>query len=241
MRSKRLSAASLLPTLAALLLPAVVSSQNVVDLPGRDRALGVEEEEIFSVGSIAGDDWETFSTVTGVAFDGEGNLYILDTQNFRVVKVGPQGQFIAEMGRAGGGPGEFEDMMWIKKTRGDSLLVYDWRHRRLSVLDPQADFTRSYELDILTTAGGFPVITESFSDGHLLLATEMTSCPVTPGGQVIFGVGCGVLSMSLKLYLDTPIPAYLAVLVMNTFTPSIDAIWQPRVFGQRHFEWLRRG
>jgi electron transport complex protein RnfD len=72
------------------------------------------------------------------------------------------------------------------------------------------------------------------------LATEMTSCPVTTGGQVIFGVGCGTIAMLLQLYYDTAIPAYLAVLAMNTLVPSIDALWRPRVFGQRHFEWLRR-
>lgn len=72
------------------------------------------------------------------------------------------------------------------------------------------------------------------------LATEMTSRPVTTGGQVIFGLGAGLIAMLLQLYYDTAIPAYLAVLAMNTLTPTIDAIWLPRVFGQKHFEWLRR-
>lgn len=92
---------------------------------------------------------------------------------------------------------------------------------------------------------GFTYICYQLLSGALLvsaffLATEMTSSPVTTGGQVIFGVGCGVIAMLLTLYYDTAIPAYLAVLAMNTFTPGIDAIWRPRVFGQRHFEWLRR-
>ena len=30
--------------------------------------------------------------------------------------------------------GEFEDIFFLEKTRGDSLLAYDWRNRRLSVI-----------------------------------------------------------------------------------------------------------
>ncbi|MBI5725310.1 MAG: RnfABCDGE type electron transport complex subunit D [Planctomycetes bacterium] len=67
------------------------------------------------------------------------------------------------------------------------------------------------------------------------LAPEMTSRPVTAGGQVIFGVGVGATAMLLKLYVDTSIPACLAVLAMNTLSPTIDMLWRPRVLGQRRF------
>lgn len=92
---------------------------------------------------------------------------------------------------------------------------------------------------------GFTYVCYQILSGAMLLAafffaTEMTSCPVTTGGQVIFGVGCGVLAMLLQLYYDTAIPVYLAVLAMNTLAPTIDALWLPRVFGQKHFEWLHR-
>jgi len=70
-------------------------------------------------------------------------------------------------------------------------------------------------------------------------ATETTSRPVTTGGQVLFGLGCGATAMLLKLYLNIPIPAYTAVLAMNTFTPTIDSIWRPRVLGQAGW-WQRR-
>jgi len=70
------------------------------------------------------------------------------------------------------------------------------------------------------------------------MATEMTSRPVTTGGQVLFGLGIGAAAMLLKLYVPTPIPAYLAVLIMNTFVQSIDRLWQPRVFGRRRWRPL---
>jgi Na+-transporting NADH:ubiquinone oxidoreductase subunit NqrB len=74
------------------------------------------------------------------------------------------------------------------------------------------------------------------------LATEMTSRPVTAGGQALFGLGCGAMGMLLQLYSSVQIPMYAAVLAMNTFTPAIDSLWRPRVLGQtwRHRLGLQR-
>jgi len=95
----------------------------------------------------------------------------------------------------------------------------------------------------------FPIALESFEVGFtyvnyqllstemfvaaFFLATEMSSRPVTTSGQVLFGAGCGAIAALLHLYVDTPIPCYLAVLAMNTFSPLIDALWRPRVLGQK--------
>jgi electron transport complex protein RnfD len=92
---------------------------------------------------------------------------------------------------------------------------------------------------------GFIYVNYQLLSGELLLAafflaTEMTSRPVTTGGQVIFGIGCGFIAMMLKLYIQVPVPAYMAVLAMNTFTPIIDSIWRPRVLGQQRLGFLRR-
>jgi len=92
---------------------------------------------------------------------------------------------------------------------------------------------------------GFTYVNYQVLSGELMLAAfflapEMTSRPVTLGGQVLFGLGCGAVGMLLHLYFDSPIPFYLGVLAMNTLTPAIDAIWRPRVFGRGWFWWLRR-
>lgn len=92
---------------------------------------------------------------------------------------------------------------------------------------------------------GFVYVCYQLLSGEMLLAafflaTEMTTRPVTAGGQVIFALGCGALAMGLQLYLQVPIPAYMAILAMNTFVPAIDALWRPRVFGRPLFWRLRR-
>jgi electron transport complex protein RnfD len=85
----------------------------------------------------------------------------------------------------------------------------------------------------------FQIATGGIVLAAFFFATETTSRPVTTGGQFIFGTGCGILAMFLKMFTELPIPAYLAVLAMNTLTPLIDAVWRPRVLGQPHFAWLR--
>lgn len=89
---------------------------------------------------------------------------------------------------------------------------------------------------------GFLYVSYQMFSGELLLAaffmaTEMTSRPVTGGGQVLFGIGCGTAAMLLRLYTDLPIPCYSAVLAMNTLTPLIDSIGRPRVLGMQRFWW----
>lgn len=78
----------------------------------------------------------------------------------------------------------------------------------------------------------YQVLGSSMLLAAFFLATETTTRPTTSGGQVIFGLGCGTIAALLQMYVDTPIPAYLAVLAMNTFTPVIESLWRPRVLGQ---------
>ena len=147
MRSKKTnSAAAVFVTMGAFLIPAACGSQEVVDLPAQDQPLAIGEEEIFSVGSMAGEEWETFARVEGVAFDAEGNLYILDAQNSRVVKVGPQGQFITAVGRSGEGPGEFTRPLAFSVTRSGEIRVFDLGHHGFTVFNPDGSLKSTARL-----------------------------------------------------------------------------------------------
>jgi electron transport complex protein RnfD len=66
------------------------------------------------------------------------------------------------------------------------------------------------------------------------MATEMTGRPVTPSGQAIFGLLCGVLTILLRLYVPALlVPAYAAVLICNTLTPVLDGLVRPGRFFRR--------
>jgi len=132
---------SLVAGLGALLHFAVPGGAQVVsELPTGDRFLTLETSEVFSVGSILGEDWETFSRIGGVAFDAQGNLYILDADNFRVVKVEPQGPLLAEMGGEGGGPGEFGMPLSFSVTPSGEVRVFDLGQQGFTVFNPDGSF-----------------------------------------------------------------------------------------------------
>ncbi len=87
-------------------------------------------------------------------------------------------------------------------------------------------------LDVGVTYIHYQLLGSELLLAAFFLATEMTSRPVTTGGQALFGAGCGILAMLLKLYLAAPIPFYLAVLGMNTLTPLIDTVFTRRWRGR---------
>jgi len=63
------------------------------------------------------------------------------------------------------------------------------------------------------------------------MATDPVSSPVTPVGQLVFGVGCGVLTWSIRSFGGYPEGAMFAVLLMNCAVPLIDHYCRPRVYG----------
>ncbi|WP_420449901.1 hypothetical protein [Candidatus Palauibacter sp.] len=73
-------------------------------LDGPDVMVNAVTQDVFTVGSPVGDDWDTFGSVRAVRFDGEANLHILDSQSARVLVVGPDGSLIRTVGGQGEGP-----------------------------------------------------------------------------------------------------------------------------------------
>lgn len=65
----------------------------------------------------------------------------------------------------------------------------------------------------------------------IFMATDYTSSPVTLKGQLIFGAGCGVLTVLIRYFGSYAEGATYAILIMNTCTWFIDKLTQPRQFG----------
>jgi Na+-translocating ferredoxin:NAD+ oxidoreductase subunit D len=93
-------------------------------------------------------------------------------------------------------------------------------------------------LDVGLIYVGYQILTGGVFLAAFFLATETTTRPVTTGGQVLFGVGIGVIGMLLKLYTGVSGPFFIAVLAMNTLTPVIDRVWRARVYGRSRWRWF---
>ena len=67
--------------------------------------------------------------------------------------------------------------------------------------------------------------------GAIFMATDYATAPVTPLGQLLYGAGCGVLTIFFRSFGLFPEGVTYAILGMNLLTWSIDRITPPRRFG----------
>jgi len=77
----------------------------------------------------------------------------------------------------------------------------------------------------------FHVITGGLFIGALFMATDYVTSPVTRKGMLIFGAGCGVITVLIRLWGAYPEGVSFAILLMNAATPLIDRYTKPKVFG----------
>ncbi|MBM7559844.1 RnfABCDGE type electron transport complex subunit D [Marinitoga litoralis] len=67
--------------------------------------------------------------------------------------------------------------------------------------------------------------------GALFMATDMVTSPMTVKGQVIFGLGLGLITMIIRLFGGYPEGVSFSILIMNALVPLIDIYAKPRIFG----------
>ncbi len=67
--------------------------------------------------------------------------------------------------------------------------------------------------------------------GAFFMATDYSSSPITPKGQIIFAIGCGILTGVIRIYGAYPEGTSYAILLMNLTVPLIDRYTKPKVFG----------
>ena len=125
---------------AAALVAAPASAQRVVNLPEADRMLAGSPDAVFTVGVEEGESHEVFSTVQAVAFDGAGNLYVLDRDNSRVVVFGPDGSFQREVGSRGQGPGELQLPTAMAVLPDSRLAIMDLGNGAISIFGPDGEY-----------------------------------------------------------------------------------------------------
>lgn len=67
--------------------------------------------------------------------------------------------------------------------------------------------------------------------GAFFMATDYVTCPTVRNGQIIFGIGCGAITMLIRLKGGFPEGVMFAILLMNAFAPLIDRSVKPKMFG----------
>lgn len=67
--------------------------------------------------------------------------------------------------------------------------------------------------------------------GAIFMATDYSTSPQTPKGRLIFGVGCGLLTVLIRVYGNYPEGVSFAILLMNILAPHIANLTMNKALG----------
>lgn len=157
--------------------------------------------------------------LTILKMQGQGAL----TQAFGTTSALYQKMFI---GNIAGAIGETSALALLF---GAAFLFYkkiiDWRIPTLyigTVFILSFIFGRDPTFSIL--AGGILI-------GAFFMATDPVTSPTTRNGRLIFGFGCGFLTVVIRIFSGLPEGVMYSILLMNAFTPLIERYTMPKPFG----------
>ena len=76
--------------------------------------------------------------------------------------------------------------------------------------------------------------------GSIFRATDSATAPVTRMGQIIYAIGCALLTFVMRRFSGYPEGVSFAILIMNAFTWLIDKKTKPRRFGKGGAFYVKR-
>lgn len=77
----------------------------------------------------------------------------------------------------------------------------------------------------------FHILSGGVIIGAFYMATDMVTSPITPRGRILFGIGCGCLTVLIRLVGGYPEGVSFAIILMNLTVPLLDRYTRPGIFG----------
>ena len=77
----------------------------------------------------------------------------------------------------------------------------------------------------------YQILSGSLFLGAFFMATDYTTTPATGPGKLLFGVGCGLLTVVIRVWGSYPEGVSFSILFMNILTPYIDKWTRSRPLG----------
>lgn len=134
-------------------------------------------------------------------------------------------------------PGSMGEMSALALLLGLAWLLWKkvitW-HIPISILATVAVFTGI--LFIFDPIPFYNPLIHLFSGGLLLgaifMATDYVTSPMTKKGMLVYGIGIGFVTVSIRLWGAYPEGISFAILLMNALTPLINNYTKPKRFGE---------
>ncbi len=148
----------------------------------------VADTPLVTIGKTDGDERYMFNRIVGVLLLPQGRILVADAQP-QLTLYDSSGVFIGRWGRRGTGPGEFQ-LLWHApfRMRGDSVGVWDFSDRRLTVFDAAGNLGRVVSVTpprVYWPAGTIPMsdccrVEHAYSDGAVIMGFPAI-VPTVPG------------------------------------------------------------
>jgi hypothetical protein len=136
---------------------------NSASTPESDGGWAVPDEPSLSIGTVGGEEVYQFFGVAGVHRFGDGRIGVVDSGSRAIRIFTADGSFVSSFGQRGEGPEEFEAPV-LAGSLGDTLLVVDRAHHRLTLVHPDRGFLGLVR--IADGVGGYLNPVGSFADGQ---------------------------------------------------------------------------
>ena len=134
-------------------------------------------------------------------------------------------------------PGSIGETSALALLLGGAYLVY---RKVISIRIPAAYLGTMAALTLVFSKTGDPLRWMGYSLlsggvmlGAIFMATDYATSPVTPKGQIVYGIGCGALTVCFRYFGLFPEGVTYAILIMNALVWVIDRYTAPRRFGTR--------
>lgn len=124
----------------------------------------------------------------------------------------------------------------LGETCGIALILGGLYLIARKVISPVIPLTYIGTVGVLTALLGqdpfFHILTGGLLLGAIFMATDYVTSPITTGGKVIFGVGCGVITVLIRLYGSLPEGVSFSIIIMNILVPLIEKLTASKPFGK---------
>ena len=143
---------------------------------GADEGWTVEQD--LRIGQADGEPQYQFGQIAGIDVGSDGRIYVYDQQASEVRVFGPEGEFVARMGKPGSGPGELgQGAGPLMVGPGDTVLIPDIAQQRVTRFTPAGEPAGSFSVSI---ADGIPVKWMEAPNGDIVQQSMIMAMPNQP-------------------------------------------------------------
>ncbi len=110
--------------------------------------------------------------------------------------------------------------------------LYLWFCKIITLETPLSFILTAFIIALIAGQNPFVAISSGgIMLGAIFMATDYVTSPMTRLGKIIFGVGCGAITMIIRLFASLPEGVSYSVLLMNLIVPLIDRFIVTHPFG----------